>query len=559
MRRRAMMEEDILNKLTYGVQWFSDMSDPHLIRIGNMTYHKTLPIQSKMKGCVYNPKNKEVVYWLDDEDWRFTKTPREVITPELFKYVECTDIGEGPFTEPGVTFRASFNYAGSLGEESRELHYIGYLYMINKDFKVIYDLNSGGGSIDVKIDFIGVTTTLEKEAIREFFANNYTTNGETPIFKNCTAKLDGYDGEVMVYVPEFWIKSWDEADKKSVRISPVRIDDTWEHQPALFIGAYKDTILNAVPEDMGYLSTLEVNSAVSIVNGNSYCRGGGNRADYDQYYNYNYETSSVDKFRSDLGKPRTSISRGNFRIYARKSGKEILSYRQYKNVLYWLYVIEYANFNCQEAYNAELTDNGYHQGGLGNGVTNVSNWQAFNGYYPITPCGYGNDMGNGTGVKLITSPGLTPANGVYMCRWRGFDNPFGDIMNNVDGIIINSSSIDRDEVKYNEIYTTDNPEFFSDSNWQAMEKVGEEYDLDGYIKEWDLGDTAEIIPKSNGGASTQYKCDYHYTNIDTGLRTLILGGRAVHGSAAGLGRFDSYYGMGYSAATVGFRSVCNAL
>lgn len=44
MRRRAMMEEDILNKLTYGVQWFSNMSDPHLIRIGNMTYHKTLPI-----------------------------------------------------------------------------------------------------------------------------------------------------------------------------------------------------------------------------------------------------------------------------------------------------------------------------------------------------------------------------------------------------------------------------------------------------------------------------------------------------------------------------------
>ena len=94
-----------------------------------MTYHKTLPIQSKMKGCVYNPKKKEVVYWLDDEDWRFTKTPREVITPELFNYVECIDIGEGPFTEPGVTFRASFNYAGSLGEESRELHYIGYLYI----------------------------------------------------------------------------------------------------------------------------------------------------------------------------------------------------------------------------------------------------------------------------------------------------------------------------------------------------------------------------------------------------------------------------------------------
>lgn len=50
----------------------------------------------------------------------------------------------------------------------------------------------------------------------------------------------------------------------------------------------------------------------------------------------------------------------------------MLSYDQYKNIFYWLYVVEYANFNSQEAYNATLTDEGYRQGGLGNGITNMN-------------------------------------------------------------------------------------------------------------------------------------------------------------------------------------------
>ena len=33
--------------------------------------------------------------------------------------------------------------------------------------------------------------------------------------------------------------------------------------------------------------------------------------------------------------------------------------------MYWLWVIEYANFNSQETYNEELTETGYRQGGMG--------------------------------------------------------------------------------------------------------------------------------------------------------------------------------------------------
>ena len=38
--------------LAYGVEWDTEVADPHLTRIGNMSLHKTLPIQSQLKGCI---------------------------------------------------------------------------------------------------------------------------------------------------------------------------------------------------------------------------------------------------------------------------------------------------------------------------------------------------------------------------------------------------------------------------------------------------------------------------------------------------------------------------
>jgi hypothetical protein len=183
-------------------------------------------------------------------------------------------------------------------------------------------------------------------------------------------------------------------------LSTVKIDDTYTYQPEILVDAYRSTVLNAVPENMGYLSTLTVNSAISVVNTNAYCRGGGNRSESDQYL-------ATDPFRTDLGKPRTNISRATMRTYSRNANSQMLSYDQYKNIFYWLYVVEYANFNSQEAYNATLTDEGYHQGGMGASITTMDKWNEYNGYYPLTPCGYGNTLGNGTGLVSLTIPEFT--------------------------------------------------------------------------------------------------------------------------------------------------------
>ena len=141
-----------------------------------------------------------------------------------------------------------------------------------------------------------------------------------------------------------------------------------------------------------------------------------------------------------------------------------------------------------------------------------------------------------------------------MPRWRGFDNPFGDIWTNLDGIIIQGDA----EGNPKTVYTTTDPNNYGDneSAKNAMEIAGHEIHQNGYTKEFDLGEAAHIIPESVGGNTTKYKCDYHLTGSKgTSLRTLLVGGRALNGAGAGLGYFDSDDGVSASYSPIGFRSV----
>lgn len=375
----------------------------------------------------------------------------------------------------------------------------------------------------------------------------YKEDGSTP------SVLDGTDGTVRVHTPKFYGKSGSNGNKRWVRISLVKLDDSWVEIPELLIDAYRNTVDNTVSATP---------KAVSVVNTTEAFRGGGNRAQFDEYLTTELDTK--DAFRSDLGKPRTNVSRANMRTYATNAGSELLCYEYYKWIFYWNYVIEYANFNSQAAYNAELTSDGYRQGGLGPGVTDWSNsatsWSGYNGTYPITPCGYCNDIGNFTGIKDLVIPECTATNETdtvatktfKVPRWRGFDNPFGDIWTNLDGVVIQRTAANE----ISSVYTTTNKEEFTDVIGSKT-IAGYEVAQDGCIKEFDLGETAEIIPSSCTGASaTTYICDYHSCNAtSTELRTLLVGGRADNGGNAGLGSFYSYYGVGFAHSYVGFRTL----
>ena len=358
--------------------------------------------------------------------------------------------------------------------------------------------------------------------------------------------LDGTDGTVRVHIPKFYGKSGVEGNKRWVRISTVKCDDTWVEIPEMLLDAYRSTV------------NQTGNKAVSVVNTTAQFRGGGNRTANDTYL-------SSDKFRSDLGKPRTNISRANMRTYATNAGSEMLCYEYYKWIFYWAWVIEYATFNSQATYNAKLTADGYHQGGLGPGITdwnnNANGWSGYNETYPITPCGYCNDIGNFTGIKELVIPETVvnesttvPTKTFKVPRWRGFDNPFGDIWTNLDGIILERTAANQPS----SVYTTSNPSAFGDDNTAKgkMTVAGKEIASDGYTKDFDLGSKGEIIPSVVGGSATTYMCDYHWCNVaSTSLRTLFVGGGAFNSGAAGLGCFASHNGVGSVRSNVGFRTL----
>lgn len=362
--------------------------------------------------------------------------------------------------------------------------------------------------------------------------------------------LDGTDGTVRVHTPKFYGKSGtnvQDSNKKWVRISTIKMDDTWIEIPEMLIDAYRstvDTTTSATPK------------AVSVVNTTAQFRGGGNRTANDTYLD-------TDAFRSDLGKPRTNISRANMRTYATNAGSEMLCYEYYKWIFYWAWVIEYATFNSQAAYNAELTAEGYHQGGLGDGVTtwDGTNWNNYNSYYPLTPCGYCNEFGNFTGVKDLVIPETVVSKTVTVAtktfkvpRWRGFDNPFGDIWTNLDGVILERTAVNQPS----SVYTTTDTSAFGDDNTAKgkMTVAGTEVASDGYIKAFDLGEKGEIIPSAVGGSNTTYMCDYHYCNTSsTALKTILVGGHAYNGGDAGLGCFFSNFGVGSANTDVGFRTL----
>jgi hypothetical protein len=82
----------------------------------------------------------------------------------------------------------------------------------------------------------------------------------------------------------------------------------------MLIDAYRCTVDTTVSETP---------KAVSVVNTTAAFRGGSNREDSDQYLE-----SEVGK--TDLGKPRTNLSRATFRTYAKNAGSELLCYEYYK-------------------------------------------------------------------------------------------------------------------------------------------------------------------------------------------------------------------------------------
>lgn len=268
-------------------------------------------------------------------------------------------------------------------------------------------------------------------------------------------------------------------------------------------------------------------------------------------------------------KPKVSTTRNQFQVFARGNNRtnnwNIYTYDAHRD-LTWLFVVEYATLNSQKAFNANLTTEGYHQGGLGEGVT--SGTVTVNGAttYSFVPCGTTNSLGNGTGIIEYTHTN-TNAEGtstgtkvVNVPRYRGIENPFGHVWKNVIDVVVagtdNSVYICKDYTKFGTFEGGTNP--------TAEQLIAAGYELQDfkestitsqYVKKLVNNNQADLFPTvvGNGASATTYYCDYHWTSAIATPRTLLLGGRSDSGSLAGLFYLISSRGLDRSNASVGTR------
>lgn len=350
--------------------------------------------------------------------------------------------------------------------------------------------------------------------------------------------LDGTRGQVMVEIPKHYRKFETEGTKRRCKISEYPLPG-YHLVKTMYISAYEATVQR---------STTKL---ASVMNTTADYRGGNNNATWD------------DTYRSLLGRPATVISRTNFRNYARKRNASATTewncqdYNAYKAV-FWLYVVEYANSNCQLAYNSAKDANGYAQGGLGAGITNMTDWGNYNSYYPFVPCGYTNDLGNGTGelaYDVIKEDGSIQCT-VYANRYRGIENPFGHIWKWTDGINIQiNPTVENGGDNTSKVYVSDDTANYNDSNYDGYSIRGLEARSEGYVKELIFGEYGDIMPAVVGAGSTTYWSDYHYTNIPTAtaLRGVLFGGKASDGASAGFASACSSYAPSDALALIGSR------
>ena len=284
----------------------------------------------------------------------------------------------------------------------------------------------------------------------------------------------------------------------------------------------------------GYIGSVEAtvqrstNKLASVCSTDVDYRGGNNNASYDGTY------------RSLLGLPATSISLNDFRTKARNRGSVEWNCNLYRlhKMLWWLFAVEYANFDSQATFNAALDENGYRQGGLGAGVTTLALdiWSSYNGNNPIIPCGVTNSLGNHTGTvdyNVIGSDGATLKT-FAVPRYRGIENPFGHIWKWTDGCkcIIQSEASGA----LSKFYDCDDPAKFTASGVGNYDYRGDLPRKEGFVKALILGEDGEIMPLEVGGGSTTYFCDYFYTNIPSSgeaERGVLFGGAAYRGANAG--------------------------
>ena len=287
----------------------------------------------------------------------------------------------------------------------------------------------------------------------------------------------------------------------------------------------------------------------------------------EKFYISAYEASNVDNVLKSINNgsitPVVNINRTTMQSRARANNSSTTNWNMYTyrahRILTVLYLVEYACTNSQKAFNAELTAEGYHQGGLGDGVTTgnikvngVDTWSC-------VPCGSTDEHGNFTGITPVTvtstdAEGIATQKSYNVPTYRGIENPFGHVWKNcIDTLVHFNAQTNKNDVYINTDLSTFGSTNISDYDYQCSTTITE-----GYKKKLVYNAAFDILPpidETFGGNTTTYWCDYNWTNNSTTDRLTLIGGNAGDGALAGLLTVTSSDGLGAAYANVGTRLI----
>jgi hypothetical protein len=357
---------------------------------------------------------------------------------------------------------------------------------------------------------------IQAKMRRCVIANNGTVNyylGATDSTKKedmvTASDLTGADGQVMVEIPKFWYKhsyagtthTWEICDKAKAGYSvhPAFMSDATELD-YIYIGAYE-----AILYDYSASSYIDYASGATI-------------------------TPAEDILSSVTGKkPVTNHTRAQGRQMAgaRGSGWTGILYDEY-SAIQLLYLIEYASFNSQTM--------------IGSGISNVTDWDTYNNYYPIAPSGNSNSIGNASGNNAGSTSCATESS-KYM-SYRGIENFFGHIWKWLDGINTNN----------NRSYICNNAGNLADDTSSNFTDIGVNNINSGGYQSTLLNISRGFLPASVGADSGTKITDYYYYQ-SSGWAVALSGGDSAYGLSDGFFFLALVYGSGFSDSTIGFR-VC---
>lgn len=246
--------------------------------------------------------------------------------------------------------------------------------------------------------------------------------------------------------------------------------------------------------------------------GTLFVDGKGNELDYILVGKYEGSCDGSDyataKMKSVSGATvKVNITIGNYRKACRNNGE---GYQQYDflidAIIKELFMIEFATTNSQSVMQ---------------GWTNGENTAALiTGHTDLVKTASGS-----WNTNHVEDCATCNTDGKHACKYRGIENPFGNVWKWCDGINFDTEKI----------YVCEDPEYYADDKHDApYTYMGDRLMSEGYLKEVTPFAKNPLLGYATaiGAGSTTHYSDYYYVN-NTGT-VLFCGGGWSRGASAGL-------------------------